>query len=165
MPLTPEESRRLHVLSLLERGRLTLTQAAETLGLTPRQVRRLRAALRRDGPAGLAHGNRGATSPRRLPEAVRVRIVALARGRYAGLNDHHLTEKLTAAEGLTISRATVRRILRAAGLSSPRRRRPPPAPEPPAAAAPSGLALTARRESVCLGRPGSFPLESPRRRG
>ncbi len=125
MPLTPEESRRLHVLSLLERGRLTPTQAAEALGLTPRQVRRLRATLRRDGPAGLAHGNRGVTSPRRLPEELRARIVALAQGRYAGLNDHHLTEKLTAIEGLTISRATVRRILRAAGLGSPRHRRPP----------------------------------------
>lgn len=125
MPLSPEESRRLHVLSLVERGRLTPTQAAATLGLTPRQVRRLRATLRRDGPAGLAHGNRGAKSPRRLPEAVRTRIVALAQGRYAGLNDHHLTEKLTEVEGLSVSRATVRRLLRAAGLRSPRQRRPP----------------------------------------
>jgi len=50
--------------------------------------------------------------------------VALARGPYAGLNDVHLTEKLT-AEGLPVSRATVQRILRAAGLASPRRRRPP----------------------------------------
>ena len=125
MPLTPEESRRLHVLSLLERGRLSPTQAAETLGLTPRQVRRLRATLRRDGPAGLAHGNRGVKSLHRLPEAVRTQIVALAQGRYAGLNDHHLAEKLTAVEGLTVSRATVRRLLRAAGVASPRRRRPP----------------------------------------
>jgi len=125
MPLTPEESRRLHVLSLLERGRLTSTEAADTLGLTPRQVRRLRATLRRDGPAGLAHGNRGVTSPRRLPEAIRARILALAQTQYAGLNDHHLTEKLTAVEGLSVSRATVQRLLRAGGLTSPRRRRPP----------------------------------------
>ena len=51
--------------------------------------------------------------------------MALARGRYAGLNDIHLTEKLTAVEGLTVSRATVQRWLRAAGVASPRRRRPP----------------------------------------
>jgi hypothetical protein len=51
--------------------------------------------------------------------------MALARGRYAGLNDHHLTEKLTTLEGLVVSRATVQRVLRAAGLISPRRRRPP----------------------------------------
>ncbi len=125
MPLTPEESRRLHVLSLLERGRLTTAQAAEGLGLTPRQVRRLRGTLRQRGPAGLAHGNRGRRSPRQLPDALRAQVVTLARGRYAGLNDHHLTEKLTVVEGLSVSRATVQRILRAAGVVSPRRRRPP----------------------------------------
>jgi transposase len=125
MTLTPEEGRRLHVLGLLERGRLTTAQAAEGLGLTPRQVRRLRRALQRQGPEGLAHGNRGRQSPHRLPDSLRAQIVALAQGRYAGLNDHHLTEKLTAVEGLPVSRATVRRILRAAGLISPRHRRPP----------------------------------------
>jgi len=40
MTLNPEEGRRLHVLSLLERGRITTAQAAEALGITPRQVRR-----------------------------------------------------------------------------------------------------------------------------
>jgi transposase len=125
MTLTPEEGRRLHVLTLLEGKRITATQAAEALGLTVRQLRRLRGALRREGPAALIHGNRGRPAPNRLPEALRAQIVALARGRYAGLNDHHLTEKLTTVEGLPVSRVTVRRILRAAGVISPRRRRPP----------------------------------------
>lgn len=125
MPLTPEESRRLHVLSLLERGRITSSQAVEALGLTPRQVRRLRGTLQQQGPAGLAHGSRGRPASNRLPASLRTQIVAFARGRYAGLNDHHLTEKLTTVESLVVSRATVRRVLRAAGVVSPRRRRPP----------------------------------------
>lgn len=125
MTLTPEEAQRVHVLTLLEGKRITPAQAAEALGLTPRQVRRLRVGLRREGPAGVVHGNRGRPAPNRLPEPLRSEIVGLARGRYAGLNDHHLTEKLTAVEGLVVSRATVQRMLRAAGLASPRRRRPP----------------------------------------
>lgn len=125
MTLTQEEGRRLHVLTLLEGKRITVAQAAEALGLTARQVRRLRAGLRRAGPATLIHGNRGHRSSRRLPEALRTQILALARGRYAGLNDHHLTEKLTTVEGLGVSRATVQRVLRAAGVVSPRHRRPP----------------------------------------
>jgi len=125
MNLDPEEARRLHVLTLLESRRITSAQAAEALGLSPRQVRRLRKTLRTAGPAALAHQSRGRPAHNRLPEALRTEIVALARGRYAGLNDHHLTEKLTTAEGLPVSRATVRRLLRAAGLLSPRRRRPP----------------------------------------
>ena len=125
MTLTPEEGRRLHVLTLLEGTRITVTQAAEALGLTLRQLRRLRGALRREGPAALIHGNRGRPASNRLPESLRAQIVTLARGRYAGLNDHHLSEKLTTVEGLTVSRVTIRRVLRAAGVVSPRRRRPP----------------------------------------
>jgi transposase len=125
MILTPEEGRRLHVLTLLEGKRISLGQAAGALGLTPRQVRRLRVGLRREGPAALIHGNRKRHAPHRLPETLRAQIVALARGRYAGLNDVHLTEKLTTVEGLVVSRATVQRVLRAAGLISPRRRRRP----------------------------------------
>jgi hypothetical protein len=125
MTLTQEEGRRLHVLTLLEGKQITVAQAAEALGLTVRQVRRLRAGLRRAGPAALIHGNRGHRSLRRLPDALRTQILVLARGRYAGLNDHHLTEKLTAIEGIIVSRATVQRVLRAAGVGSPRHRRPP----------------------------------------
>ena len=125
MTLTPEEGRRVHVLTLLEGKRISVGQAAKGLGLTPRQVRRLRVRLREAGPAALIHGNRGRRSDCRLPEALTTQILTLARGRYAGLNDVHLTEKLTTIEGFVVSRATVQRVLRAAGLRSPRRRRPP----------------------------------------
>ena len=49
----------------------------------------------------------------------------LARTIYAAVNDHHLTELLAEREGLRVSRRTVHRLLRAAGISSPRTRRPP----------------------------------------
>jgi hypothetical protein len=81
MTLTPDAERKLHVLTLLEGRRISLGQAAEALGLTPRQVRRLRVGLRRAGPAALIHGNRKRDAPHRLPEALRTQIVALARGR------------------------------------------------------------------------------------
>jgi hypothetical protein len=54
---------------------------------------------------------------------VRARIIELARGKYAGFNDEHFTEKLYSDEGLELARQTVRRILRAAGIASPRKRR------------------------------------------
>jgi transposase len=51
-------------------------------------------------------------------------ILSLARGKYRGFNDSHLAEKLRLEENLTVSRETVRRILRAAKLPSPQKRRP-----------------------------------------
>lgn len=51
--MTPEEARRVHVLTLLEGKRSTPVQAVEALGPTPRQVLRLQVGLRRERPAGM----------------------------------------------------------------------------------------------------------------
>ena len=59
MPLTPREMQRLHVLTLLESGKVTSTQAAEALGITRRQLGRLRVKLRAGGPTALREGTRG----------------------------------------------------------------------------------------------------------
>jgi hypothetical protein len=49
-------------------------------------------------------------------------VIALARGRYQGLNDTHLSEKLREKEKLKVSRATVRRVLRQGGIAAVRKR-------------------------------------------
>src|ERR1700693_5318533 len=53
------------------------------------------------------------------------RMVQLARSTYVGFNDHHLCEKLVEREGFSLSRETLRRLLRQNGLGSPRKRRAP----------------------------------------
>jgi transposase len=121
----PTEQRRAWVLNRLGRGDLSTAEAAGLLGLSERQVWRLRAAFERAGPAGLVHGNRGRASPRRVEPAIAERVIELAQGRYAGCNDCHLAELLADGEGIVLGRVTIRRILRSAGVASPRRRRPP----------------------------------------
>ena len=49
----------------------------------------------------------------------------LATGAYSGFNHSHLTEMLADREGIHLSRSTVRRVLLAGGIGSPRRRRAP----------------------------------------
>ena len=73
----------------------------------------------------LACASRGRPSHRRLPDRVRDRILHLARTTYAGFNDHHLCEKLREVEGFSLGRETLRRLLRSAGIASPRKRRAP----------------------------------------
>jgi hypothetical protein len=60
-------------------GHLAVPDAARPLGISFRHLRRLLAKVRQDGPAALAHGNRGRTSPRRLTEAIRTRVLTLPR--------------------------------------------------------------------------------------
>jgi len=123
--LSPRELQRVTVIGDCVRGRLACARAASLLGLSPRHVKRLKQRFRQGGEAAMAHASRGRASPRRLPEPQRRRILQLARTRYAGFNDHHLCEKLCEVEGFSLSRETLRRLLRAAGWGSPRKRRPP----------------------------------------
>jgi transposase len=119
-----EQQRAIVLLRWIE-GEIGVHEAADLMGCSERTAWRALSAFRCAGPAGLVHANRGRASPRRLDGATRDRILALAAGRYAGTNDSHLTELLAEREGISVSRASLRCILRAAGLPSPRRRRPP----------------------------------------
>src|SRR6266849_4759631 len=123
--LSQKELQRVAVISACIKGEVACARAAELLCLSVRQIKRLKKRLREDGEAALAHASRGRPSHRRLPQAVRERIVQLARGTYAGFNDHHLCEKLVECESISLSRETLRRLLRQQGLGSPRKRRAP----------------------------------------
>jgi transposase len=125
IPMRQHELHRYHTLHLVLEHRLPGAEAAQSLRLSLRHVRRLLARLRREGRRAVIHGNRGRPSGRGLPPATREQILSLARGKYAGVNTTHLTEKLQADEGFSVSRVTVHRCLRAAGVARPRRRRPP----------------------------------------
>jgi transposase len=123
--LSQKELQRVAVISSCIKGDLTCARAAELLDLTPRQIKRLKARYRQGSAAALAHVSRGRSSPRRLPEPTRARILQLARTRYVGFNDRHLCEKLCEVEGFSLGRETLRRVLRSAGIGSPRKRRAP----------------------------------------
>ena len=123
--LSQKELQRVSVLSTCIKGDLACASAAELLGLSVRQIKRLKKRLREDGEAALAHANRGRPSPRRLPDKTRQTVLHLARSKYTGFNDHHLCEKLNEREGLHLSRETLRRLLRKEGRGSPRKRRAP----------------------------------------
>jgi transposase len=123
--MTTVEQRRAWVLTKVMAGAVEVGEAAELLGLSVRSVWRLKRRFADEGPAGLVHGNRGQPSPRRIDESTREQVRALARGRYDGANDSHLAELLAEREGIVVSRVSVRRILRSAGIASPRRHRAP----------------------------------------
>src|SRR5580700_8471761 len=123
--LSQKELQRVAVISSCLEGKLACARAASLLHLTPRHVKRLKARYRQGSAAALAHVSRSRPSPRRLPEPTRARILELARTRYAGFNDRHLCEKLCEVEGFSLGRETLRRLLRSAGIGSPRKRRAP----------------------------------------
>lgn len=129
--LGSREQRRTQVLNRVLGGGWCLAEAAQALGRSVRQVRRLLAAYAAQGPGALVHGNRGRVPANRWAAAVRERVLELARTTYAGCNDTHLAELLAEREGIAVGRATLQRWRRAAqraglvGVGSPRSRRAP----------------------------------------
>ena len=114
--MTQREQGRIQVLNSVLADHMTLDQAAALMGVSPRHTRRILAAYREKGAAAVAHGNRGRKPVNSTPKSVAADLVRLARTRYSGTNHSHLSER----EGIDIGRATLRRILVRAGLSSPR---------------------------------------------
>jgi transposase len=123
--LNKKEQKRLLVLNRVMAGQMTAAGAAELLGLSERQVRRILAAYREEGAAALVHGNRGRAPTNALGPTVREQVTELARSKYVGFNHQHMAERLEEEERIPIKRSSLRRILLAAGIVTPRKRRPP----------------------------------------
>ncbi len=121
--MSRKQWKRLEVLERLEAGEWTMVIAAKVLGLSVRQLRRLRRSYEFCGHCAVVHGNTERSPPNRISEATRALIVKFRQKKYSGFNDQHFTEKLMEEEKIVVSRATVQRILRAHGIASPRKRR------------------------------------------
>jgi transposase len=106
-------------------GQLTVLEAAGLLALSERQAQRILAAYREEGAAALAHGNRGRQPVNALSAELKAKVVELTRTRYAGCNYQFLSELLDEHDAIAISRSSVRRILLAEGIASPKTHRAP----------------------------------------
>ena len=120
--VSQRELQRMHVVRLTLEGRESVGRAAKVLGISPRQMKRLRRKMKEQGVEGLLHGNRGKPAWNKTASATKEKVLRLAQGQYRGLNDTHLTEKLNEKEKISLSRPTVRRVLRAAGIAAVRKR-------------------------------------------
>lgn len=120
--VSQREIHRMHVVRLTIEGRETVGRGAKLLGISVRQMKRLRRKMKEQGVEGLLHGNRGKGSWNKTASEKINQVLQLARGRYHGLNDSHLTEKLKEKEKIALSRPTVRTILRQGGIAAVRKR-------------------------------------------
>jgi transposase len=118
LTLTGKQQRRVEILSRLDAGALGVADAAELLGVSPRQVRRMRQRFRDEGMSAVVHRNQGRRAPNQTAATTLKRITALVGpgGKYHNLNVCHLQDLLAQHEQLAIGRSTLDRWLKAAGL-------------------------------------------------
>jgi transposase len=121
--ITQREISRHHVLRMALDGRIVLSEAAVTLGISYRHAKRLKKKLMEKGISGLAHGNRGRSPSNKTPEELSSRVLTLSNDLYSKFNDTQFWEKLSECEGIALSRETVRAIRRGEGIKPKMRRR------------------------------------------
>ena len=92
------------------------------MGVSYRQAKRLNAAYRKEGDAGLVHRNRGKRSNNRIAEEVRENVVQAYKERYNDFGPTFASEKLAEEEGIAIGVSTLRNMLIEAGEWKGRRR-------------------------------------------
>ena len=96
--MNQQEQTRIQVLNSVLEYHLPIAQAAEIMGVSERHTKRLLAAYRRDGPAALAHGNRGRRPHNAVPEAAAAAVVKLASNHLRWRQPHSL-HRTAAGEG------------------------------------------------------------------
>lgn len=128
--MSDEEIKRAGVLKRVKSGEVSQVEAAEMLGLSYRQVKRMYRRFLAFGAKGLVHRSTGKPSNRARPARERRRILALVRKHYSGdpgerfgptLAAEHLAED----HGLEVDAETLRRWMLAEGLWTRERKRKP----------------------------------------
>jgi hypothetical protein len=121
--MSERQWKRLDVVRRVATEELTAEEGAEATGFSGRWVRELVTFFEERGDLALVHGNTGRSPSNKLSETLVKRVLALRRSTYLGFNDHHFHEKLTEKEEVVISRASVQRVLREAGIPAVQSRR------------------------------------------
>ena len=126
--MSEKEVRRAGVLARVKEGKLKVVSAAEILGLSYRQTKRLWRRFRRRGAVGLVHGNAGRRSNQAKPKEYRQRVLQVVREQYGGEEGQRLgptlaAEHLQEDHRLTVHPETLRLWMLEEGLWSRQRKR------------------------------------------
>ena len=121
--MSAKEVNRLEVMQRLDKKRMKQKTAAEVLGVSERQVKRLLRRYREQGAKGLISKRRGKPSSHQLAEETRREVLDLLKGKYKGFGPTLACEKMVEVEGLKISDESVRKMMMAEGLWKAKRAR------------------------------------------
>lgn len=119
--MTAKEVLRSQVMAQVMEGVLDQARAAARLGISVRQVKRIKRRMHDEGVRGVVSKKRGQQSNHRTPPAVLAQVVGLIGAHYADFGPTLACEKLRERHGIELSVETVRQAMLGAGLWRARR--------------------------------------------
>lgn len=122
--LTPQEQERLVIIKDTLTGKTTNAKAAIMLGISTRQIKRLKKKVREEGTIGIIHRLKGKQSNHHIDLSIKEKALAVITEKYADFKPTFATEKLAENHAITISYGTTRLWMIEKGLWKPRRHKP-----------------------------------------
>ena len=121
--MSEKERVRWEVLGWKERVGVSLVKAAEAMGVSYRQARRIWKRYKANRGEGLVHRGRGKKSNRGYDRGVKEQVLGVYRERYRGFGPTLASEKLHEESGLRVDHETLRRSLMAEDMWKRQRER------------------------------------------
>ena len=122
--MSRKEMNRYEIITKANLGIVTVQESAEALGITERQIKRLKRKVREEGSTAIIHGNKNTTTKRKISSELEKQVIGLKqREPYKDCNFKHFVELLEEYHGIKISDSTVYKILTKAKINSPKKRR------------------------------------------
>mgnify|MGYP001566098204 FL=1 len=109
--MSKREVDRLGVINKLIGKQIVAREAGEQLGLSIRQVKRLKKCVENDDVKGIIHKGRGQISNRKMNATVAETILSLLKEKYAGFGPTLAAEKLFELNNIKVSDETLRTIM------------------------------------------------------
>lgn len=120
--MSNKEVNRISIMEQLIKKRVKQKKAAQILGLSVRQIRRLKKRYRQEGITGLIHKNRGRVSNRRLPVKEINQAIEIVKNNYHDFGPTFALEKLKKYHGIVFGRETLRKAMIKAEVWKPKKR-------------------------------------------
>ncbi|GEN96123.1 integrase [Pediococcus ethanolidurans] len=121
--MTPTEEHKYQIIKAVVAKRKTIKRAAVELQLTERHVRRLKQAYLLNGKQVFQHGNHRLKTHQKFDIKCKNKIVMLYEKKYKNFNVAHFVEFLNQQEKLTVSYATVSKLLKDRHVLTPKMHR------------------------------------------
>ena len=121
--LTEKELFKFEIITKLIARSIGIKQARELLGLSTRQVKRLKQRVLDHGAEGATHGLRGKPSNNRMAQTAIDEASKLLKEKYADFGPTFATEKLKDIHGITLSDERVRTLMTKLDLWKPKKRK------------------------------------------
>ena len=118
-----KELRRLHVIQKVLEKEIKQVNAAEILGLSTRQVKRIVKRVRKEGEVGIIHKLRGRRSSNAIDEKKKKEVNRVCKQKYEDFGPTLASEKLLENEKIEVSKETVRQWMLEEGLWTIKRKR------------------------------------------